>query len=310
MDISSLMKQAQEMQGKMKDVQDKLAKMTITGSAGGGMVEVIVNGQGDVVSVKIEDPVVSVDEKDMLQDLIAAATNDGIRKAKELSKQEMGGLTGGMNLPDLTNFMQGHLIMHVVPPALERLIETFSQLPGIGKKTATRLALNLLRKPPENSKQFAEALLGLHENIQLCSCCFTFSEDDPCNICAAQNRNGELVCVVEEPGDLLAIEKTSSYQGHYHVLHGVLSPIDGIGPDEIKVKELKARAASGAVREILIATSSTVPGEATASFLTDSLKNYPIKLTRLACGIPMGMDIKYADKYTLAKAIESRSTAE
>ncbi len=105
MDISSLMKQAQEMQGKMKDVQDKLAKMTITGSAGGGMVEVIVNGQGDVVSVKIEDPVVSVDEKDMLQDLIAAATNDGIRKAKELSKQEMGGLTGGMNLPDLTNFM-------------------------------------------------------------------------------------------------------------------------------------------------------------------------------------------------------------
>jgi len=200
--------------------------------------------------------------------------------------------------------------MHVVPPALERLIESFTQLPGIGKKTATRLALNLLRKPEENSRQFAKALLNLHSSIQLCSCCFTFSEDDPCNICAAANRDGELVCVVEEPGDLLAIEKTSSYRGHYHVLHGILSPIDGIGPDEIKVKELIARVKSGTVKEVLIATSSTVPGEATASYLIDVLKNLPIKLTRLACGIPMGMDIKYADKYTLAKAIETRSNAE
>ena len=200
--------------------------------------------------------------------------------------------------------------MHVVPPALERLIESFTQLPGIGKKTATRLALNLLRKPEENSRQFAKALLNLHSSIQLCSCCFTFSEDDPCNICAAANRNSELICVVEEPGDLLAIEKTSSYRGHYHVLHGILSPIDGIGPDEIKVKELIARVKSGTVKEVLIATSSTVPGEATASYLIDVLKNLPIKLTRLACGIPMGMDIKYADKYTLAKAIETRSNAE
>ncbi len=200
--------------------------------------------------------------------------------------------------------------MHVVPPALERLIESFMQLPGIGKKTATRLALNLLRKPAENSRQFAESLLNLHSSIQLCSCCFTFSENDPCTICAAANRNSELVCVVEEPGDLLAIEKTSSYRGHYHVLHGVLSPIDGIGPAEIKVRELVARVQNGTVKEVLIATSSTVPGEATASYLIDVLNKLPVKVTRLACGIPMGMDIKYADKYTLAKAIEARSTAK
>lgn len=199
--------------------------------------------------------------------------------------------------------------MHVVPPALEKLIDRFAQLPGIGKKTATRLALNLLRKPAEQSRDFAEALIELHSSIQLCSNCFTFSDNDPCPICDDPKRNAELVCVVEEPGDLIAIEKTSTYKGHYHVLHGVLSPIDGIGPNEIKVAELKNRIRRGSIQEILIATSSTVPGEATASFLIDTLKKAPVKLTRLACGIPMGMDIKYADKFTLARAIETRSTA-
>lgn len=200
--------------------------------------------------------------------------------------------------------------MHVVPPALERLIDNLVRLPGIGKKTATRLALNLLRKPPEQSFQFAEALLELHKNIQLCSCCFTFSENDPCSICADPRRDASLICVVEEPGDLLAVEKTNSFGGHYHVLHGVLSPIDGIGPEEIKLEELKARINNGTIKEVLIATSSTVPGEATASLLIDKLQKSPVKLTRLACGIPMGMDIKYADKYTLARAIQTRLKAE
>ncbi|MGL1933111.1 MAG: recombination mediator RecR [Desulfotalea sp.] len=199
--------------------------------------------------------------------------------------------------------------MHVVPPALEDLIENLSKLPGIGKKTATRLALNILRKPPRHAEELGKALNNLHSNIQLCSKCFTFSSDDPCPICSDPKRDGSTVCVVEEPGDLLAIEKTSSYQGHYHVLHGVLSPIDGIGPNEIKFSELKSKVSKAEVKEVLIATSSTVPGEATASFLIDQLQNAPVKLTRLACGIPMGMDIKYADKYTLAKAIETRSLA-
>lgn len=199
--------------------------------------------------------------------------------------------------------------MQVIPPALDRLIEDLGKLPGIGKKTATRLALNILRRPAGYAQELSEALAELHSSIQLCSCCFAFSDSDPCAICADSRRDGQLVCVVEEPGDLMAIEKTASFRGHYHILHGVLSPIDGIGPDELKIQELIARINSGTVKEILIATSSTVPGEATASYLIDLLKQAPVELTRLACGIPMGMDIKYADRHTLARAIESRSPA-
>ncbi|WP_136799113.1 MULTISPECIES: recombination mediator RecR [Desulfosediminicola] len=200
--------------------------------------------------------------------------------------------------------------MQVIPPALERLIEDLAKLPGIGKKTATRLALNVLRRPPGYAHELSEALQALHASIQLCSCCFTFSESDPCAVCSDPKRDASLVCVVEEPGDLMAIEKTASFRGHYHILHGVLSPIDGIGPDELKIRELIARINNGSVREVLIATSSTVPGEATASYLIDLLANGPVNVTRLACGIPMGMDIKYADKHTLARAIESRSAAK
>ncbi len=199
--------------------------------------------------------------------------------------------------------------MQVIPPALERLIDSLGKLPGIGKKTATRLALNILRRPAFQALELAASLSELHSAIQLCSCCFTFSETDPCAICADPRRTGDLVCVVEQPGDLLAIEKTGSFRGHYHILHGVLSPMDGIGPEEIKIRELLARVRSGTIKEVLIATSSTVPGEATASYLIDILHDAPIKLTRLACGIPMGMDIKYADRHTLARAIESRSPA-
>lgn len=198
---------------------------------------------------------------------------------------------------------------HIVPPALERLIKSFSSLPGIGAKTATRIALNILRRPPSDAKEMSDALADLHGSIQLCSCCLTFSEEDPCAICADPRRDSSIVCVVEQSSDLLAIEKTNSFKGHYHILHGVLAPIDGIGPNEIKIEELITRVNSNSIQEILIATSSTVPGEATASYLIDRLQPLKVKITRLACGIPMGMDIKHADKYTLARAIESRANA-
>lgn len=198
--------------------------------------------------------------------------------------------------------------MQVIPPALERLIADFTKLPGIGKKTATRLALYVLRRPAAEARNLAGDLISLHETIHLCRQCFTFSETDLCVICGNSGRNPRLVCVVEEPGDQMAIEKTGAFRGVYHILHGVLAPMDGIGPAELKVSELQRRVASGLVDELFIATSSTVPGEATASYLADMLKNADIKLSRLACGIPMGMDIKYADEHTLAKAIESRQS--
>lgn len=196
--------------------------------------------------------------------------------------------------------------MQVVPPALERLIVDLAKLPGIGRKTATRLALYILRRPAAEAQSLVEDLANLHSSIKLCGSCYAFSESDPCGICSDSRRNDKIVCVVEEPGDMMSIEKTGAYRGVYHILHGVLSPMDGIGPRELKIKELLDRIERQAVQEILIATSSTVPGEATSSYLIDQLAARPVKVTRLACGIPMGMDIKYADEHTLARAIESR----
>ena len=181
-----------------------------------------------------------------------------------------------------------------------------TRLPGIGRKTSSRLALYILRRPAAEALHLSASLAELHTSIRLCSSCFAFSENDPCRICEDTRRNNRLVCVVEEPGDLLAIEKTGAFRGVYHILHGVLAPMEGIGPDELKIRELFQRVRTLGIEEILIATSSTVPGEATASYLIDHLAGLPVKVTRLACGIPMGMDIKYADEHTLSRAVEAR----
>ena len=200
--------------------------------------------------------------------------------------------------------------MQVVPPALEKLILDLSRLPGIGRKTATRLAIHIMRSPAEDARTLAADLAGLHTAVKLCSSCFVFSETDLCKICSDPSRRAEVVCVVEGPDDLMAIEKTGAYQGLYHILHGVLAPMDGIGPEEIKVNELVGRIRHEKISEVLIATSSTVPGEATASYIARILQQEPVKVTRLACGIPMGMDIKYADEVTLARAIETRQESK
>lgn len=199
--------------------------------------------------------------------------------------------------------------MDVVPPALGRLIADLSRLPGVGKKTATRLALYILRRPAAEARNLARDLAELHGAIRLCMNCFAFSETDPCRICQDPRRDPRLICVVEEPGDLMAIEKTGSFRGQYHILHGVLSPMDGIGPGEIRIDELLARIRRQQGTEVLIATSSTVPGEATAAYLAKRLQEVEVRVTRLACGIPMGMDIKYADEMTLSRAIETRREA-
>jgi recombination protein RecR len=196
--------------------------------------------------------------------------------------------------------------MDVVPPALARLIADLSRLPGVGKKTATRLALYILRRPAAEAQNLARDLAELHGTIRLCANCYAFSETDPCRICQDPRRDSRLICVVEEPGDLMAVEKTGSFAGQYHILHGVLSPMDGIGPGEIRVDELLARVRRQRSAEVLIATSSTVPGEATAAYLARRLQEVEVRVSRLACGIPMGMDIKYADEMTLSRAIEAR----
>lgn len=192
------------------------------------------------------------------------------------------------------------------PPALLRLIRDLERLPGVGEKSATRFALQILRWPREQARELAQAIYELHDRIRLCSQCHTFSETDPCAVCSDPGRIKSILCVVEDPADILAIEKSGAYQGRYHVLHGAISPLDGIGPAQLKIPELLSRLHTGEVAEVIIATSSTASGEATAAYLSDCLAQENVKVTRIACGIPMGMDLKYADQVTLRRAIAAR----
>ena len=189
---------------------------------------------------------------------------------------------------------------------IERLITELANLPGIGRKTAARLAFYILRIPKRDAQDLATAIMDVKERIQLCSVCFNLTDRDPCRICSDSRRNGEVICVVEEPSDLMAIEGTGDYNGKYHVLHGTLSPLEGIGPEDIKAKELVERVETGTVREVIMATNPNVEGGATALYLTKMLRPFGVKVTRIAAGIPMGGDIEYTDGPTLVKALEGR----
>ena len=194
---------------------------------------------------------------------------------------------------------------NIVP--LNELVNQFSRLPGIGKKTAQRLAYSILEQPPERAKQFAEALVNAREKIHFCKTCQALTDLEVCQICDNPARDHSTVCVVEEPRDVMAFERTREFSGVYHVLHGVISPLDGITPDKLKIKELMARLASGEIKELIMATNPTVEGEATASYISRLVKPMGIKVTRLAYGIPVGGDLEYADDYTLARALEGRN---
>lgn len=189
---------------------------------------------------------------------------------------------------------------------IDRLIEALTKLPGIGRKTASRLAFYILRSSSLEAQGLARAILDVKEKIHLCSICFNLTDEDPCWICKDGRRNEESLCVIEGPNDLIAIEHTGVFSGQYHVLHGNLSPLEGIGPDDIKIKELMGRLHEGKVKEVILATNPTVEGGATALYLTDLIKLIGIKVTRIAYGIPMGGEIEYSDGMTLSKALEGR----
>jgi recombination protein RecR len=189
---------------------------------------------------------------------------------------------------------------------IERLIDEFRKLPGIGPKSAQRLAYSILRRPREDADRLRQAILEVKEKIRLCSQCNNFSDRDPCFYCDNPNRSAEMICVVEEPHDILAIEKTREYHGQFHVLHGVLSPINGVGPEDLKLKNLLERLRKGNVREIILATNPNVEGEATAIYLAKLLKPIGVKVTRIALGVPVGSDLEFADEVTMSKALEHR----
>jgi recombination protein RecR len=189
---------------------------------------------------------------------------------------------------------------------IARLIDEFRRLPGIGQKTAQRLAYSLLRRPRADAERLSRAILDVKEKIRYCSRCNNFSNLDPCHYCTSPNRTRDIICVVEEPNDILSIEKTREYHGQYHVLHGVLSPLNGIGPEDLKLKNLLQRLQEGNVKEIILATNPNVEGEATAIYLAKLLKPVGILVTRIALGVPVGSDLEFADEVTMSKALEGR----
>jgi recombination protein RecR len=192
-----------------------------------------------------------------------------------------------------------------IPASVTRLIDEFSRLPGIGPKTAARLTYYLLRAPDEQTAALSEALRDLKATTRFCSICYNITEEDPCPVCADDRRDRELICVVEEPLDVLAFERTGNYRGLYHVLHGAISPVEGIGPDQLRIRELVKRVEDGSVHEVIMATNVGLEGDATAMYIQKLLKDR-VRLTRLARGLPVGGDLEYADIVTLSGALEGR----
>ncbi len=192
-----------------------------------------------------------------------------------------------------------------VPASVTRLIDEFSRLPGIGPKTAARLTYYLLRAPDEQSLSLAEALRSLKESTRYCSVCFNITEQDPCEVCSDAGRDAGLICVVEEPLDVIAVERATNYRGRYHVLHGVINPMEGIGPDQLRIRELLERVERTAIREVILATNVGLEGDATAMYIHQRLRG-KVRLTRLARGLPVGGDLEYADSVTLSGALEGR----
>ena len=196
--------------------------------------------------------------------------------------------------------------MSNIAPPVAALIEEFSKLPGVGVKTAQRLTFFILRSPTDQARRLAEAIMRVKESIIYCSRCFNITETDPCSICDNPSRDQELICVVEEPLDVLALEKTGVYKGLYHVLHGAISPVEGIGPKDLRINELLQRVQRSKIREVILATNPNLEGELTALFIKDSLASLGLRVTGLARGLPMGGDLEYADEGTLSRALEGR----
>ena len=196
--------------------------------------------------------------------------------------------------------------MTKIAEPINQLIKRLARFPGVGEKTASRLALYILRCSKEEAVDLAKSIINVKEKITLCSICYNLTDQNPCNICKDDKRDRKVVCVVEEPGDLMALEGSGEFRGGYHVLHGVISPLDGINPDDIRIKELMERLKGGQIKEVIIATNPTTNGNATALYLSKLIKPLGVKVTRIAQGIPIGGDIEYTDEVTLRKALEGR----
>ncbi len=196
--------------------------------------------------------------------------------------------------------------MSYYPASVQNLIKNIAKLPGIGEKTAERLAMHILRGSRQEAEQLAQSILNVKDKVKFCVRCFALSDGELCRLCSDPSRDPALLCVVEQPADMVAVEKSGAFGGMYHILSGALSPMNGIGPENIRIRELIARVEKDQVKEVVLATGTNVEGEATASYIARILEKYPIKITRIASGVPMGGDLKYVDQVTLKRALETR----
>jgi recombination protein RecR len=196
--------------------------------------------------------------------------------------------------------------MNHYPPSILKLIKHLAKLPSVGEKTAERLAMHILQAPRSEAEQLSRSIIEIKEKVRHCSLCFSLSDADICQICSDPARTSSKLCVVEDPADMVAIEKSESFKGLYHILGGALSPMDGIGPDDIRIKELISRIAQGKIEEVILATSTTIEGETTADYIAERLRSRPVQITRIASGVPIGGDLKYVDQVTLRKSMETR----
>ena len=291
--LQQLARQAQKMQEQMEQITTELEAKEYTAAAGGGAVSATVTGKMEVKNIDIKPEVIDPDDAEMLGDLVAAAVNEALRAEawRNLRRHEPS----------------GHPLMagYHVPP-LERLVDKFESLPGVGHKSAQRIAYAVLNMDKADAESFAQAIIDAHEQIHYCSVCCNLTDGDLCPVCRDESRDRSVICVVEDPRDVFALERTNEFHATYHVLHGAISPLGGIGPDQLKIKELLRRVQDGTVQEVIMATNPDTEGEATAMYLARLLRPFGVRVTRLAYGIPVGGHLEFADDATLMRALEGR----
>lgn len=290
---------------KMKKLQKQLAKEIIEVEAGDGAVTVKITGEQKIKSIEIDPSSVDLDDIGQLEKWLEMAVKDAITQSQKVAAEKMRPVMGGLGNLGLWSIYPN---MQVLPSALENLIEELGKLPGVGPRTAQRYAFFLLKRSPDQASLLAIALNDVHAKIAHCPKTFALIEKDETvsPLYSAKERDKKTIAVVEDPLDIVALEKTGHYKGTYHVLGGVLSPIDNIGPEELHINELVQRINDDDVQEIIIATNTSIEGESTALYIQKLLSDKTIKITRLARGLPAGADIEYADQITLSRALQER----
>ena len=331
---------AQQVGSRIQAVNDELRGRRCTGKAGGGMVEAEVDGLGQVLRISIDPALVERKDRELMEDLIPAAVNAAIIKSKEMHAEVLRGLAGNIDLPGLKEVPGGRADRRrrrrgeqriasvsrigtkpcaadvlnperanpepLITQSVTKLIEQLAKLPGIGRKSAERLTYHLLRVSTSEALALADCIREVKENVRYCKTCFNLSETDECEICRDPRRNRAILCVVEQPRDLIALEGAGTYKGLYHVLLGRIAPLEGMGPDQLTIEALVNRVRTGEFKEVIMATNPTLEGDGTALFISQQLAEYPVELTRLARGITTGSVLEFANKEILTDALSGR----